>query len=108
MSHFLDIAERVKAGKLASIPWRDIERRIDERTEAKKRASQGRVAKAARGTGQNGRKPEPREEKPEGTSRGVGVARAHEAINYLIRIPKNDGLRKRGFQIVADWIEANR
>lgn len=40
--------------------------------------------------------------------KGVGVIRANEAINCLIRIPKNDQLRKRGFQIVTDWIKANK
>jgi hypothetical protein len=39
--------------------------------------------------------------------RGVGVDYANQAINCLIRIPKNDGLRKRGFQIVTDWIRRN-
>jgi hypothetical protein len=39
---------------------------------------------------------------------GVGVRYANEAINSLIRIPKNDALRKRGFEIVADWIKHNR
>lgn len=48
------------------------------------------------------------EELPEGESRGVGVQRANEAINCLSRIPKNDRLRKRGFQIVSDWIRHNR
>jgi transcriptional regulator with XRE-family HTH domain len=38
---------------------------------------------------------------------GVGVIRAHEALNHLTRIPKNDALRKRGFQIVTDWIRHN-
>jgi hypothetical protein len=45
---------------------------------------------------------------PEGESRGVGVQRANEAINCLSRIPKNDRLRKRGFQIVTDWIRHNK
>jgi ParB-like chromosome segregation protein Spo0J len=45
---------------------------------------------------------------PEGEHCGVGVIRANEAINCLIRIPKNDPLRKRGFQIVTDWIKANK
>jgi hypothetical protein len=40
--------------------------------------------------------------------KGVGVIRANEAINSLSRIPKNDALRKRGFQIVTDWIKANK
>src|SRR5262249_26906149 len=39
---------------------------------------------------------------------GVGVLRAHEAINCLKRIPKNDSLRKRGFQVVTDWIRHNQ
>ncbi len=39
---------------------------------------------------------------------GKGVQLAHEAINCLIRIPKNDALRRRGLQIVADWIEAHK
>lgn len=38
----------------------------------------------------------------------VGIDRAHEAIGCLIRIPKNDRFRKRGFQIVTDWIKQNQ
>lgn len=41
-------------------------------------------------------------------SRGKGVALAHEAISCLTRIPKNDALRSRGFQIVTDWIRRNK
>lgn len=43
-----------------------------------------------------------------GKVKGVGVLRANEAINCLMRIPKNDALRKRGFQVVTDWIKHNR
>ena len=39
---------------------------------------------------------------------GVGVMHAHEAINCLRRIPKNDALRKRAFQLVTDWIKYNQ
>jgi hypothetical protein len=39
---------------------------------------------------------------------GVGVIIAYEAINCLKRIPKNDALRKRGFQVVTDWIRHNQ
>lgn len=39
---------------------------------------------------------------------GVGVIRANEAINCLIRIPRDDSLRARGLQIVADWVRANK
>jgi ParB family chromosome partitioning protein len=52
------------------------------------------------------REPKP-EAKPEIKVQGVGVTRANEAINCLIRIPKNDALRSRGMQIVKDWIKAN-
>ncbi len=50
----------------------------------------------------------PVEDSAPGKVRGVGVMRANEAIDALKRIPKNDGLRKRGFQIVNDWIKANK
>ena len=40
--------------------------------------------------------------------KGVGTTLAREAIDKLKRIPKNDLLRKRGFQIVTDWIKANK
>ena len=40
--------------------------------------------------------------------KGVGVLRANEAIDCLKRIPKNDQLRKRGLQIVTDWIRHNK
>ncbi len=38
---------------------------------------------------------------------GKGVFLANEAINSLSRIPTNDALRMRGFQIVMDWIKKN-
>jgi hypothetical protein len=40
--------------------------------------------------------------------RGVGVVHAHEAINSLQRIPPQDALRERAFQIVMDWIKNAR
>lgn len=48
------------------------------------------------------------EDAPKNGRTGKGVILANEAINCLIRIPKNDPLRKRGFQIVMDWIKANK
>jgi ParB-like chromosome segregation protein Spo0J len=56
---------------------------------------------------------EKRDEKPcdteaPGTLLGVGVFRGNEAVDVLKRIPKYDPLRKRGFQIVMDWIAANK
>jgi ParB family chromosome partitioning protein len=38
---------------------------------------------------------------------GVGVVRANEAINCLKKIPPSDRLRKRGFEIVEDWLKNN-
>ena len=38
---------------------------------------------------------------------GKGLHLAHEAINSLIRIPKNDALRSQGFKLVTDWIKRN-
>jgi hypothetical protein len=39
---------------------------------------------------------------------GKGVRFANEAVDCLKRIPKNDALRKRGFQIVMDFIKRNK
>ena len=55
-----------------------------------------------------GKTEEPKSEKEPGESRGVGVRYGNEAIDCLKRIPKNDGLRKRGFQLVTDWIRHNK
>lgn len=41
-------------------------------------------------------------------SRGVGVRWGNAAIDALKRIPQNDGLRARGFQLVLDWIKRNK
>lgn len=72
---------------------------------------QHEVANQARFSGGRYRKPQVENVIPEnesnGCRKGIGVIRANEAINCLIRIPKNDALRKRGFQIVTDWIKAN-
>ena len=51
--------------------------------------------------------PEP-DELPVSDKPGVGVIKANEAVNALSRIPRNDPLRKRGFQIVTDWIRKNK
>jgi ParB-like chromosome segregation protein Spo0J len=48
--------------------------------------------------------PEPSAEPSRPGPRGVGVRWANEAIDCLKRIPKDDPLRGRAFQIVSDWI----
>lgn len=40
--------------------------------------------------------------------RETAVRLANEAINCLIRIPKNNPYRSRGFQIVVDWVKHNK
>lgn len=71
---------------------------------------------ATKAATRSNQKPKPKDkpavkktEEPEpGKLQGVGVFHANEAINCLIRIPKNDALRKRGFQIVTDWIKRHQ
>ncbi len=78
--------------------------------------AQEQDSQADRAMNSNRKRPERMEDKKEdaddhpaeGKLRGVGVMRANEAINCLTRIPKNDALRNRGFQIVTDWIRKNR
>jgi ParB-like chromosome segregation protein Spo0J len=60
------------------------------------------------GSGTTEPKEKLKDEPVEGEVRGVGVRRAHDAIACLKRIPKADALRKRGFQIVSDYIKQNR
>jgi hypothetical protein len=45
---------------------------------------------------------------PEIEEQGQGMTLANEAIHSLMRIPKNDRLRQRGFEAVIDWIKHNR
>ena len=45
---------------------------------------------------------------PPGQSRGVGAQHGKAAVDCLKRIPRNDSLRKRGFQIVSDFIRKNK
>jgi hypothetical protein len=52
--------------------------------------------------------PQEKESDEQPRVRGVGIVRANEAINSLTRIPKNDALRSRGFQLVTDWIRHNK
>lgn len=64
------------------------------------------------------REPEPPPASSNGTPRtttsepikpkGRGILLAHEAINILQKIPRNDSLRERGFQMVAKWIRDNK
>lgn len=46
--------------------------------------------------------------KPAPSKKSVAVFRANDAIDCLMRIPANDPERKRGLQIVTDWIKHNK
>jgi len=48
----------------------------------------------------------PVESKPK--RRGRGVELAHNAINILMKIPRNDALRDEGLKTVARWIRDNK
>lgn len=76
--------------------------------------TQKELADKAKFSGGRYRQPkvhEPKEEDDEAEtqepiqSRGKGVAIAHEAINVLNTIPKSDGLRKDGFQLVLRHVQ---
>lgn len=88
------------AAILATEP-EDVQR--EELADPRRNRSYQSLTKAAK----ESRKPA-EDEAPVGERRGKGVILANEAINCLTRIPKNDALRKRGFQIVMDWIKANK
>ncbi len=99
------------------LPWLRDHSRVSERTaQAYMRVASGWRELEAKAQGladltfEDGLKllAAPKEEsKPEIELRGVGVFRAYEAVDCLRRIPKNDGLRARGFQVVEDWIRQN-
>jgi len=80
---------------------------LTERDEKEQRE----MAEQATATGGRYRNQHPKtepEETPRDTSKSVAISRGNEAINALKRIPINDPLRKRGFQIVTDWIRVHK
>lgn len=48
------------------------------------------------------------EERTASMKDSMAIAIAHEAVNLLKKIPRNDPKRKRGFQIVSDFMKANQ
>jgi ParB-like chromosome segregation protein Spo0J len=95
------------AAILASEPEEVQRQEVEFDARGRKRA---RKYKSGSGGAEPGPRKEPSaeaEEDEEIKLKGVGVFRANEAIDCLTRIPKNDALRKRGFQIVTDWIKRN-
>jgi hypothetical protein len=73
------------------------------------------IAKTLENSQKGRRRPRPTEQdEPEAEpdkdarAKSKAIFRANEAVDALKRIPKNDPLRKRGFQIVTDWIKANK
>jgi hypothetical protein len=73
------------------------------------------IAKTLENSQKGRRRPRPtKQDEPEAEpdkearAKSKAIFRANEAVDALKRIPKNDPLRKRGFQIVTDWIKANK
>ncbi len=102
---------------IAAVDANQISVSTASRASTNSKADQDALAERAAESAARGHRLRPRptddhepEEKSNGEikAKGVGVIRAHEAINCLTRIPKNDALRKRGFQIVTDWIRHNK
>jgi ParB-like chromosome segregation protein Spo0J len=112
-----ELAKAVDAGRISVFKAADIATKPQE--EQKKivaNPEQHRVERqqptAAIANGNSNSKPH-KEKQPDAELeppqiRGVGVFRANEAVDALKRIPRNDPLRNRGFQIVTDWIRANK
>jgi len=110
------VAEQVKVDdKTVATVRTEMERRaeiphVEKRTDSKGREQPASKDRPARAAARKEREEEPEPEaEPNGEIKvlGVGVIRAHEAINCLIRIPDNDALRKQGFRLVTDWIKRN-
>jgi len=99
-----ELAKAVEEGRMSVTTAAEL---ADEEPETQKEAA--KEAKFSGGRYRN-RKPKDKDDpEPEpGKFRGVGVLRANEAINALMRIPKNDALREAGFKIVIRWIKVNR
>ena len=103
-----EIAQAVDAGKISVHRGKEIatspKHLQKELFEEAERGPKGRPSPTSQPCA-----PEPeREPQPNSKVRGKGIELAHEAIACLKQIPKNDALRKRGFQVVTDWIEHNQ
>lgn len=98
-----ELVEAVDAGKVTVAKAAAISRHAPEFQRDLLAAEAGTLQKASPKA-----KPAEEDNEPRPGRPGIGVEIANEAINCLIRIPKNDPLRKRGFQIVTDWIRRNQ
>jgi ParB family chromosome partitioning protein len=76
----------------------------EQQLEVATKIGQGKAKSVAEALGKKRGATAAADELPPGVRRGVGVDKANEAIDCLKKIPKKDRLRKRGFQIVSDWI----
>ena len=104
-----EVAKAVEEGRLSVTKGADlvgepeeVQRRVA--SEATASGSRQRPPKEVPAEGQ----PDPDNNPEDRKSRGKGIAIANEAINCLIRIPKDDGLRLQGFKLVTDWIKRNK
>lgn len=105
----LELAQAVEEGKIkvstaaaiSTLPDAEQRKAIIGGPESIKAA----VAKAAPNASDTHTEPE---QAAKDTSKSKAIWLANEAVDALNRIPRSDPLRKRGFQIVTDWIKRNK
>jgi len=98
-----------RADKLVRLPEKEQSKELEKATAKKPTRKKVSNAQSIKDRGvSKGQPVKGEEEEFDGKLRGKGIVQANEAINCLMRIPKNDPFRERGFQIVMDWIRHNR
>lgn len=101
-----DLATCVEQGRM-SVTAGAILARKPEETQRAEIAKAGRTRSRRRVTRQSSAGAEKEQDPKGGRKPGKGIYAAHAAINALMTIPKNDPSRKRGLQMVTDWIRHN-
>ena len=106
-----ELVEAVDEGRMSvsrAAELADLDEETQREATAQAKFSGGRYRLPQSKSERNGHAPDPDTDPEARQIRGKGITLANEAINCLIRIPKNDALRKRGLQLVTDWIRRNR
>jgi len=98
-----EVAQAVDEGRMSVSKAATIAEEPEEqqKVQAEKPKPQARASKSSNGDSASDEEPSERK------LLGKGVFLAHEAINCLKKIPKNDALRKQGFQMVKEFIKHN-
>lgn len=90
------------AAAVATLPEAEQEEVVNRGAEAVREKAKTVRERLSRSTGTED------EQTNRAREKGIGIRLAHEALNSLTRIPKNDFFRDRAFEIVTDWIKANK